>query len=140
MTYIPNCREDEDYNEKYLNAMDKEFVRGFDYCLEMAVCNFFDNNFDGCDTSYIGTILQQNLPEHMRDRYEIEHKFGVTDEYKRIEVVETKTYADWLKSEIIQWVEAHRNDLIVSMLEDMDDDEYDQIKEQIDGQSEKEDR
>ena len=40
MSYIPNCREDENYNQKYLTGDDKEFVRGYDWCTEQAVDNF----------------------------------------------------------------------------------------------------
>lgn len=32
MTYIPDCRTDEVYNESNLNDRDKEFVKGFDFC------------------------------------------------------------------------------------------------------------
>ena len=34
MTYIPDCRTDEVYNESNLNDRDKEFVKGFDFCAE----------------------------------------------------------------------------------------------------------
>lgn len=43
MTYIPDCRTDEVYNEGNLNDRDKEIVKGFDFCAENAVVNFFDN-------------------------------------------------------------------------------------------------
>ena len=43
---FPECRNDNYYNEDFLTKTDKEFVRGFDWATEMAVDNFFDNNFD----------------------------------------------------------------------------------------------
>lgn len=43
MSYIPDCRTDKAYNERYLNADDAEFVRGYDWCAERVVENAFDN-------------------------------------------------------------------------------------------------
>lgn len=34
MSYIPDCREDENYNEKYLSIKDKVFVNGFDCAVD----------------------------------------------------------------------------------------------------------
>ncbi len=43
MSYIPDCREDANYNEKYLNEEDSQYVLGFDHCIEDCIENFFDN-------------------------------------------------------------------------------------------------
>ena len=43
MSYIPDCRTDKAYNERYLKEDDAEFVRGYDWCAEKAVENAFDN-------------------------------------------------------------------------------------------------
>lgn len=43
MSYIPDCRTDKAYNERYLKDDDAEFVRGYDWCAEKAVENAFDN-------------------------------------------------------------------------------------------------
>ena len=42
MTYIPNCRTDENYNERYLNRRDKRFVAGYDFAVEQAL-NILNN-------------------------------------------------------------------------------------------------
>ena len=34
MSYIPDCRTDEYYNEKYLEGLEKTFIEGFDFCVE----------------------------------------------------------------------------------------------------------
>ena len=44
---FPDCRTDDAYNEDFLTNTDKQFVRGMDWCTEMAIDNFFDNNFNG---------------------------------------------------------------------------------------------
>ena len=45
MSYIPDCRTDEYYNEKYLNAEDKEFIAGYDYAVE-AIVSLIEHNVE----------------------------------------------------------------------------------------------
>lgn len=132
MSYIPNCRTDEDYNEKYLNKYDNEFVRGFDWCVEMAVDNFFDNlDIYFGDDSHIMHLLNEELPENMREEYEIERTFA--DENDRVEKRDVKTYVDLLRSKILDYIEMERNELITSMIDNMDEQEYAEIKAKVDG-------
>ena len=44
MTYIPDCRTDEAYNESKLDNEGKEFIAGFDFGMDAA-----DNCFDNLD-------------------------------------------------------------------------------------------
>lgn len=115
MSYIPDCRTDEVYNFKNLTDKDKEFVNGFDWCLEMAVDNFFDNDmFDLADKeTYLGHLLCEELPEEMQDEYEIEYSFGDRKSETRV----IKTYADLIRSKILDWVEMERDELITSMID-----------------------
>lgn len=137
MSYIPNCRTDENYNQKYLNQKDKEFISGYDWCVEQVVDNFFDNNYDHDDEGYLEHILAQELPECMKDNYEME---AGTDEngQRKYEEREVKTYADLLRMQILAWVETERDELITSMIDDMSEEEYNANKEKADaeGQSE----
>lgn len=104
MSYIPDCRTDEYYNEKYLNEKDKEFVIGFDYCTQVAVeCGF------------------ANI-EDFFDEFKIDVR--PSDIGKVTEAVEK-----WL----LDWIESQRNELITSMLDDMSDEEYKQIKSKVNG-------
>ena len=93
---VANCREDSAYNEDFLTNMDKEFIQGFDYCLEQIV-NLFENNLD---------------------EYEFERK-GVIDV---MQVLEEN------KGEIVEiirdWAESDRNMMITSMIDHMDNKEY----------------
>ena len=127
MTYIPDCRRDETYNEKYLNKKDKEFLRGFDWCCEMAVDNFFDNDMDELqdEFTYLGHVLSEELPGIMQIEYEYETIDGV--EKRKI-----KTYADLVRSKILDWIEMERDELITSMIDGMSDEEYQEIKERVD--------
>ena len=98
MSYIPDCRTDADYNEKFLGHDDKEFVRGYDWCTEHAAKNAFDNLYcwdhDDLDVrpSDIGKVLEAFKPF------------------------------------LLDWIEQERNNLIVSMIDSMDDEEYQKIK------------
>lgn len=135
MSYIPDCRNDENYNEKYLNNFDKEFVRGYDWCVEMSVDNFFDNlDIYFGDDSHIMHLLNEELPENMREEYEIERTFA--DENARVEKRDVKTYVDLLRSKILDYIEMERDELITSMIDNMDEQEYAKIKAKVDGKQE----
>ncbi len=135
MSYIPDCRNDENYNEKYLNNFDKEFVRGYDWCVEMSVDNFFDNlDIYFGDDSHIMHLLNEELPENMREEYEIERTFA--DENDRVEKRDVKTYVDLLRSKILDYIEMERDELITSMIDNMDEQEYSEIKAKVDGKQE----
>lgn len=89
MSYIPDCRTDENYNYENLNQRDRDFVDGFDDCAERAVASAFENldNFedpDGLDVrpSDIRKVLEAFQPFLMR------------------------------------WIETTRNELITSMIDD----------------------
>ena len=128
MSYIPDCRKDEYYNQKYLNEKDSEFVRGFDWCAEIAMDNFFNNIDDFFERdSYIMHILNEEIPEMDHEEYVMESSFDGTEEKRTI-----KTYLDKIRAYLIDWVEGHRDELITSMIDGMDKDEYKRIKDKVD--------
>lgn len=104
MSYIPNCREDKTYNEKYLNEKDKEFVRGFDFAVNDSLDSFFANiddmDFDVEDEDIdLGKIL--NNHEAILDR---------------------------LKENMLEWIEGERDEMITSMIDHMDENEFEENK------------
>lgn len=113
MSYIPDCRVDEYYNEKYLNKTDTEYIRGFDYVAERA-----DNFFNNLDV-YISEMdipgEDINLCRLLENHEEIAEKF---------------------KSCILDWLERERDMTITSMIDNMDDDEYDKIRADVDSKVE----
>lgn len=129
MSRIPDCRTDENYNQKYLADTDKAEVSGFDYCAEHVVDNFF-NNLDvyyGGD-NYFMHIMNEEIPESMREEYVMEYSDGSREDEKRT----VKTYGDLLRSNLLDWIEAERNELIVSMIEGTPSKEYEAIKAKVD--------
>ena len=104
MSYIPDCRTDENYNEKYLNEKDKLFIAGYDWAVnEMSI--FFDNLNVYPE---VETILADDT------------------------AIITEGKADKVKEAIEEWVEMSRDELITSMIDGMDGDEYEKIKAEVD--------
>lgn len=108
MTCFPDARTDDYYNEKYLNDADREYIRGFAYVMDDLIPTMFANlevldlDVDGEDFD-LGRILE-NHPA----------------------IVER------LESEIKEYLERERDVMITSMIDHMDDDEYEKIKEKVD--------
>ena len=127
--FIADTREDDTYNQKYLNHNDKEYIKGYDYCTENVVDNFFDN-LEDLDSDYLLNILNQKVPEDMRERYTM--LFSTPDEREEDRVI--VTYADYLRYMLLHRIEIERDEMIVSMIDNMDEDEYDAIKAEIDGE------
>ena len=95
MTYIPDTRTDEAYNQSKLNDTNKKFVDGYDWCADQ-----FENFFAtiGDTDEYLDHILMERVPEDMADE-------------------EVETYADLLLQRLKSWVESSRDELIVAMLD-----------------------
>jgi len=115
MSYIPDCRDDENYNEKYLNDKDAEFIAGFDWCRIMAVDNFFDNI-----DMYTSEFDQFDNPEMIEKAVRF------------VEMLEEEALMTILKDCILHYIEMQRDQLITSMIDNMDDEEWETIKAEVD--------
>lgn len=136
MSYIPDCRSDENYNEKYLNEKDFQFVRGYDWAVEQVIDNFFDN-LEVTESDYLIAMMEEPLPEELVQEYEVPTTFN-GDESQEYETRTAKTYGDLLRLNILRWAECGRDELITSMIDAMTEEEYQAIKEKVDGRSEEE--
>ncbi len=110
MTAIPDCRHDKYYNEDFLNADDKEFLAGFDYCLDQ-ITNLFRNNLEA---------YKDKIDEMTEDK----DKTGFADVFKLL-----TASADVLAAIAEHWAEKERNELITSIIDGMDDKDYANIRE-----------
>ena len=119
MSYIPDCRTDEIYNQKFLTGSDKQFVRGFNWCVEAAVENFFNSDmFELTEPeTYLGHTLSEPVPKSSQTEY-IFRGDGF-EQHRRI-----VTYADLVRYKLLQWIEMERNELITGMIDRMTDEEY----------------
>ena len=120
MSYIPDCRRDEYYNQKFLSGDNKAFIDGFDWCAENAVDNFFSNNYDYDDGTEIAHFLNQKVPECLREKYVMEYTFGNRPDEERT----VENYSDLIRAELLAWIESERNTMITGMIDDMSDEEY----------------
>ena len=105
------------YTEERLPNEEKEFLRGYDWCLEMAVDNFF-NNIDVMESDYIEKLLNEPLPESLINEYVVSHRFTTLDEAPE-ETRKVTTYGDYFRMHLLEWIEAERRALIISMIDDM---------------------
>lgn len=99
-----DCRVDETYNEDFLGEKDSEFIAGMDF-MRMSICNLFEGNLDVYKEAF------ENVDT----------------------MIDVVKFLDLCKYEITEmirhWSENERNDLIVSMIDNMDEDEYNKNKE-----------
>lgn len=144
MSYIANCREDEDYNQKYLNEKDSENIVGYDIAVEV-MDSFFDNIDVYPILSKVG-ILEEEIDLNIYDNDKKLEEYS-EDEIDRMSK-STKILVA-LRQSLKSWMEKTRNETIVSMIEGMNGEEFDSItsnkcyknaitrKEQIDDSFEK---
>lgn len=107
MTYIPNVRKDENYNEKYLAEKDKDIVRGYDFATK-TIDSFFDN-------------LEIYDFEVEGEDIDIGRFFDNHPEIKEL-----------FKANLMEHLESGRNELVVSMIDGMDEKEYERIRKEVD--------
>lgn len=123
MTYIPDCRNDETYNFDNLVKDSQTYVRGYDHCAEDVVDSFFYNldvYFD--DDSYIMHMLNEKLPESLQDEYEWD-KVDIDTGKEESEKRKVETYADLLRSKLLDWIEDERDTLITALIDSQADTE-----------------
>lgn len=127
MTYIPDCRSDENYNENNLKSEDKHFIHGFDWCVEMVIDNFFENLEGDELDSFLVHILKGKVPEELEEEYEMNFTYTPKDA-PNTETRKVETYADWLKMKLLDYCESERDSVIVSMIDEDTELDADEIR------------
>lgn len=133
MSIIPDCRQDEDYNEKYLNEQDAECVSGYDICVKDSIENFF-NNIGNIEDELLEAIGATHYNDIKLDEKLICGDMTLKDmtskQIKSIGPLNALLLV--IKSEMLSCAEKQRDEIITSMLDNMDDDEYDKLKDAAD--------
>ena len=119
---FPDCRNDEYYNQRFLDGVDKNLVRGYDFGSE-TVDNFFDNP-EFINDDNVMQFFDKELPEDMFDEYET----CFADADGHIEKRKVKTYGDYIRMRLLVWLEMQRDEFITALIDTMDDDLYDAIR------------
>lgn len=133
MARIPDCREDSTYNERFLNEPDSQYILGYDSCVDNGITSFFDN----IDNFIPEITLALGLDED--DEIEIDCSIVNGDkefyEYTEEELDEVDHLTSLLlliRTYMCQWAEHSRDELIVSLLENTDEQEYEELKTKSD--------
>ena len=111
MTYIPDCRTDENYNFDKLTPENKEYVKGFDHCVDEAVKSFFYNldvYYD--DDSYFMHFFSERLPDEVLSGF-------APKEMLREDQEPVVTYGDLFKNHLLHWIESERDELITGLID-----------------------
>ena len=108
---VPDCRNDESYNEDFLGTLDREFIKGFDW-VPHVVDEFClgDDDYD---------ILSQPLPEK------------VTKEIGEQYHTRVDTVGEYIALKFKEYLENERDMLITSMIDEMDDEIYNAIRNKV---------
>lgn len=127
---FPDCRNDDFYNEDFLTEKDREFIYGHDWCTEEVVDHFFDNldiYIDEKDEEDPLKVLFKELPEDEKETEEVEWTFGDREPETR----EIRTYGDLLRYYLLHYIEINRDELITSIIDGMDEEEFNKIRKKV---------
>ena len=102
---LPDCRTDENYNEKYLNEKDKEYIAGYDWAVK-EIATFFAN-----------LDVYPEVEDILADNKAV--------------IVEGK--AEKVEEAIKDWLESSRDELITAILDEYSEEEYEKLKAKADG-------
>lgn len=132
MSRIPDCRTDEHYNEKYLDEKDSQVILGYDYSIEDNIENFFNNiEIYADDIAYALGLSEKslNIDEDLLDSDKDIEDYG-KDEIKDMGIANALLVT--LKQRMLEWAENNRDEYITSMLDNMNDKEYESLKAKAD--------
>lgn len=124
------CRNDDYYNADFLDGNDRTFIRGYDWLTEMVVDNFF-NNLELLDSDLMEKVLSEKVPESLQGEYEQVATFKLNDEMLDIEIRKVETYGDYIRFKLLEYIESERDQLITSMIEGMDEDIFNAIRNRV---------
>lgn len=129
MSMFPDTRTDDYYNEDFLQQADAEFVRGFDWAIEFVLDNLFNNLDVAIQDEVVIRFMEKDLPKDMRgNTYTPIFRFlqGGEPEERTI-----TTYADMIRANVLEYAEMERDELITSMIDNMDEDVYQAVRNKV---------
>ena len=139
MSYIPDCRErfkpvygpksnkDEinGYWEGYLNENDKEYINGWDIVADDVTASFFANitDFECLNEIFVSSEIESI------GRYACIHRL---DSEMPKDAPREVRFLRKLHEELVDWIESERDEMIVSMIDNMEVEEYKAIRAERD--------
>lgn len=116
MSFIPDTRNDDYYNEDFLDKISKSCLVGYDFALDQII-NLIGGNLD---------IYSDDLNELCPEDHEIEEDEAYSKRDDLYEILEDNK--EIICAIIKDWMERNRDELVTSMIDGMDDEEYEGIK------------
>lgn len=128
MSYIPDTRrtysklygktKENSYYEGYLNDKDAEYVAGFDWVTDLVLRNLFHEG----NAEDVYDILVENVENISKNE-------KLIVDLKTLPNDDRKDIVKAIKFLVLDHIEMDRDELITSMIDNMDDDEFAKLKE-----------
>lgn len=112
-----DTRNDDIYNRDFLNSADAEFMNGFDYAVEQ-IRNLIENNLDVYETELTEVLDEDVKPLEDEIFATREDLFEIVEENKEL-----------LATIVMDWAERESDQMVTSMIDGMDEEEYKSIRE-----------
>jgi hypothetical protein len=119
MSLFPDVRNDDTYNDHFLEDRDEQFLAGYDMAYD-EIINLIANNLD----TYEG-----ELNELCPDGYEMDEDEAFSKREDLYQILEENR--EILCAVIKDWLEMSRNELVTSMIDDMDESVYETVKKDV---------
>ena len=128
--HIPDTREQEingqenPYFEEYISDKDKDFISGYDWVVNEIIEGFFNNlDIDTIDYANIGLAVNPNTGADIDKLMEDLDTLTVND----VDILDRSALVfAMIKRNLLNYIEMERDELIVSMIETLSEDEYKQ--------------
>lgn len=121
--------------EEYLKKEDADFLRGYDWCMEMVVDEYFNWLSTQIESDYIEKVFSESLPDSLKETYVVKHIFQKPPLIKNgVETRNVETYGDFFRLKLLEWIEEKKIHLIDSMLEySLGDDLFEEVQKKRKG-------
>ena len=116
--------------EEYLKKEDADFLRGYDWCMEMVVDEYFNWLSTQIESDYIEKVFSEPLPDSLKETYVVKHIFQKPPLIENaVETRNVETYGDFVRLKLLEWIEEKKRDLIDSMMEySLDDELFEEVQ------------
>ena len=111
------------YYQEYLSKDDDTFLDGYDWAINEEMDSFF-GNMDAYEDDLADILgIEPEEGENIPIDYELLSKEEPAEEDIKNASRETKLLL-WAKQNLLNWMEMSRNELVTSMIDGMDEEEY----------------
>ncbi len=145
MTYIPNTREkikephttlgkpeENGYWQGYLNEEDSREVCGYDWAMDILHNFFFNIDVYDVEFGAVFDLTRDEIVDVDESIIEDTRTIGEFSEEEMDSMPQITKVAKLFHDTLLDWLEANRDEMVVSMIENMDEEEYRRLKDLAD--------